>query len=158
MRKFSLLVALLFTLAGFLSAQTSGTLQIGGVVTNKINVTFSVSDVSLVNLRLSRSMELGTINLGGNEDNGFSVTITSQNGGVLRGSASENAEVLPYTLSFGDYAGIDLSTGFQLVFNPKSTENFNYPLSVQFPDFEALDSNVASGEYEDILTITVSVN
>jgi len=158
MRKFICFLIFLIYIPVFLYAQTSGSLQVGGVVSSRINVSFNVSEVSIINLRLSRSMELGTINLGGNGDKSYSVTITSQNGGVLRGSSSENSEVLPYTLSFGDYEGIDLSTGFQLVFNPGRLDDVRYPLSVHFPNLEALDENTASGEYEDILTITVSVN
>jgi len=157
MKKLLFLVFIPLFCVGILYAQNSATLQLRGIITNNINVSFNVAQNNLIDLRTVQSLVLGSITLGSNQGMAYSVTITSQNGGAMRNLDAATQDTLPYSLSFGAYENIDLSTGFQMLFSPTTdSRSTQYPLQVNFPKMDSLSDPIAAGMYEDIVTITVS--
>jgi len=158
MKKFLFFAFFSIFLSLSLCAQTSATLFLRGVVLGKIDISSTIVETNIINLSGSQSMMLGSIFLSSNTTNGYSVTIMSRNGGVMKSSASGEAEALPYSLNFGGIDGIDLSNSFQLSFASNGDmSGTEYPLMVNFPGIDSMNNPLSPGVYEDIVTITISV-
>lgn len=157
MRKLGFLISLSLILLSRVYAQSSTTFQLRGIITDSINISTNISDVVYIDLRRAQTLFLGSISFNTNTNRGYSVTITSQNGGVMRGT-SENNDTFPYSLSFGGIENIDLSSEFQIAFNSSTgLIGSEFPVSVNFPTIDTLGDSVAAGIYEDLMFITVSV-
>lgn len=162
MKKLVFLFLISLFSSGLLYAQSSATLQLRGIVTNNntsnnISVSYSLSESAFIDLRVTQSMVLGAISLLGSQENGYSITISSRNGGRLRGMDGTTTEELPYSLSFAGYEDIDLTTGFTMLINSRTqTNRTEFPLRVNFQKATDSDTFIAPGVYEDIITITFS--
>lgn len=141
-----------------LHAQSSSTIQLRGMIPQRINISSTIAETTFIDLRVPQSMLLGSISLSANVASGYSVTITSQNRGFMRSTATDNPEGLPYSLSFGGLDSINLTDTYEMVFSQGSLAGtINFPVLVNFPGSEALADPISPGIYEDVVVITISV-
>ncbi len=159
MKKLVLLAILIASIAGHLFAQTTATLQLRGVITEEVNIFSSIAETTFIDIRNTRSVILGSIFLSANVRGGYEVTLSSRNGGVMAGGSSGNNESIPYTVSFGGFDNLDLSSSIQLNFSSdNSGRGTEFPLEVFFPENGAGQTMASPGIYEDLLIITISVS
>jgi hypothetical protein len=156
MKKLAFIFLFCLILSMGICAQSTATLYLRGVVSENLDISFNLAETSLINLRSTQSMLLGSVTLGGGLSGGYSITFTSQNGGYMRSVDAGNADRLPYVLSFGGINDINLSTVFQVILASGTGRGIEYPISITFPKVTGQESPLSAGTYEDIVILTVS--
>lgn len=157
MKKLALVGFFVFFLSSSVFGQASATFQLRGTIPERINITSTISELPLIDLRVNQSMMLGSISLSSNITTGYSITITSLNGGIMRSTSVDNTETLPYSLDIGGIQGVNLQDSYSILFDSnKSAQDLSIPIVVNFPGLEELNEPLSPGVYEDIVVITVS--
>lgn len=129
------------------AAAASGTVRLNGSVA--LNCTVAVTDqgVALNLTNGANNTQVGTVTENCNDGAGYTINITSSNGGKLN-SSSANAQPISYTTSYdGTQASGNVSVS-------RSNANFGKAVSL-FVTVPAAASAIA-GTYSDTLTIAIA--
>jgi hypothetical protein len=88
-----------------------------------------------------------------NDPDGYVVTFSSANAGVLKASQANNTDAMPYTLQYAGQSAFSLSDG-PVSFNHKSrtgAEGVTQRLGLSYPE-----KWIAADTYEDTVTATIA--
>jgi len=157
MKKLALLAILIALTVGPVFAQRTATLQIRGIVPESLAISTTLTDTTMVNLRTAKAMIIGSIFINTNSGAGYTVSITSRNGGFMNNLTTGSTDAVPYTLSFGGNEDIDLSSSIQMSFKAENSANLEYPMQVNFPRNDNTEEQLSAGVYEDIIVVSISV-
>lgn len=152
-----MLLLIVFLSVASLPAQTTGSLPISGTVPLAMGIRSNITRSEVFDLARTTSLTLGSITVYSNSSSPWIITITSQNGGVMRGASAANTDNVPYRLRLGGLDQLDLSSVYSLTYNTRTAGGgIELPISVDFLD---QDGNVQkyADTYDDIVTITISV-
>lgn len=137
----------LFLLAGPVWAQGSsqGSITLRGTVTTTCAVTLSTGNATLDLNAGATSIPVATVEERCNAANGYTVSLTSKNGGAL----SSGAATIAYTLQYGDSSSSNgtLSAARDVTGIERQTV-----LSVSVP----AGTQRQAGQYEDTVTIAIA--
>lgn len=136
----------LFLCPAMATASSSGSIQLRGVVPTICTVAVTETGASLNLTQGQTSVPVASVREECNAAAGYSVSITSRNGGQLRADGGQSG--VGYTLHYGDQSG----TGQLLTDRSVSNSERTGTLSVTVP----ANRELPAGEYTDIVTISVS--
>lgn len=128
------------------AASSSGTIQLRGVVPVVCTVSVAETGASLNLTQGQTDVAVASVREQCNAAAGYSVSITSRNGGQLRTDGGQSG--VGYTLRYGDQSGAGQLLTDRSVSNSERTGT----LSVTVP----ANRDLPAGEYTDIVTISVS--
>lgn len=142
-------------LCSSVNAATTGTLLIRGNIPASLSLTIDSNSNSL-NLPLTSpqtDLLIGTATERSNYQAGYTISISSANNGSLKRQGGN--EVLPYTIKYGNSSSLNLNTVQQVVYSNIQVHNTEKDIKISYP---AASSTQISGDYEDTLTFTITVN
>ncbi|HVM78067.1 MAG TPA: hypothetical protein VMU06_03565 [Stellaceae bacterium] len=108
-----------------------------------------------VNFGMARKGQRASFDLKARGNNGFEVTIQSQNGGVMRPANAKDTSTLPYTLLVNgqqiSLAGGNATLAANIV-GATGADGLPFPVQVEIGDY----GTASPGNYTDVLTINVT--
>jgi len=145
----------LIFLLGFLTLSTawsqSATLQLRA--RTPLVCELSVNDhgnyVSIING--VNNFTLGSVSEACNTTRGFTVTISSQNGGVM---LNQTGQAVPYTISYDNSGVRSLATPVVLSRSHRKQRWWTRSFRVTVP----AQPNAVAGDYQDLITLTIAAN
>lgn len=145
---------LAFSSAACFSADED-TLVLRGIVEERIEVGVQPEPIATA-LDLSVAADdvlIAHVTERANTRNGYSVTLSSENGGVLRPSSPANTDVVPYSLRYQDQRNITLSDGDVVIRHPTATaaDGARRSLAISYPQ-----TPLAADAYGDTITVTIA--
>lgn len=149
-----LLLALALTLSFNLSAATTGTLLLQGIVLPIRSITVTpLAVASALDLTTTQvDTKVATINEKSNSIVGYKVTITSANLSKLKRSGG--TEVFPYTLKYNEIAApVSTVAGYTVTYTG-GLANVNRDLDISYTGVPA--ETMVEGTYADTLTFTIA--
>lgn len=149
-----LLLALALTLSFNLSAATTGTLLLQGIVLpiRSITVTPTSAAASLDLSTTATNLKVATVNERSNSILGYKITITSANLSNLKRSAGP--EVFPYTLRYnGIVAPVTTVAGYSVSYGA-GLVNVNRDLEISYTGVQP--ETMVEGTYADTLTLSIA--
>jgi len=157
MKKSVLAILLCIALVSAVHAVDSVSTVIEGIVHEMLSITTDMGASTTIDVFNSSTAFLGYINVFSNREGKWTITVSSTNAGIMRGSNAGNNDIYPYSLTFGSTRNIDLSTPFVLELSGKtSTEGSAFALGIDFENFWNLANPVAPDTYRDTITITIA--
>ncbi len=158
--RFVLTIALVLFSTLPLLAATTGSLSLSGVVAPSLSITIS-PDANATNLPVGTTvsgLKIGSVNELTNNKAGYTVTLSSGNGGYLRevnagNVASGLTDSLHYTLSYNDNT-FDLANGTATISNVSQRTTGGGTTNSLYISFGAQDLNADT--YSDTLTFTIA--
>jgi spore coat protein U-like protein len=135
--------------AGAAAANTSGTIRLQGSVAARCTVAVTDAQQSLNIVGGETSKQVGTVVENCNSGSGYTVSISSVQGGVLRSQAA-GAGAIAYSLSYGGVAGA-LTTALAVVRDGAAFDR-SVPVAVSMP----ANPQAIAGAYTDTITITIA--
>lgn len=150
---------LIFMLSLNVLAATSGTIMLKGYISQKVKITVT-STANATNLDLeanATNLKVADVKEESNTAGGYVILMSSSNAGRLVNTTDSNYYV-PYTIDYGSASGITLTTTDQAVKTVSSGGVYNEDeeVFINFNSVNALSS--LSGEYKDLITITIQIN
>jgi hypothetical protein len=137
---------------------TQASVVITGNVPQILKAVLNLTDLDL-DLQLGGTETLGDVTLISNKIGGYSLTVSSTNGGKLEGTDAGNVDVFPYTFIF-DGTAFDLATG-NFVFSDtvKTSKAGNTKtVEVSFTGYDDRADMVNADTYSDTLVFTIAAN
>jgi hypothetical protein len=137
-------------------AQTSAQVVISGTVTPVLTLAIDFTDTT-INLTSTAEQSLGKMTLKSNYHNGYTVTVSSANAGLLKGIKSGNTDTFGYSFKLGTDSRSSLALAQLFTFNdrtPKAGSEFS--VSITLDSVEGETDFVANDLYSDTLTFTIS--
>jgi len=158
--KFRVIVITMLLCAALIPAfaDTSATLSLKGSVaaSSSISITAASAATSLT-LNSSTSTDtvtVGTITALSNSPTGYSVSVSSANGGNLKGAVSSNTDSIAYTL-YVNGASCPLSTSAQIISalsSSSKTTGTTTTLSIMYTE----NTTLSADTYSDTITFTIA--
>jgi spore coat protein U-like protein len=136
--------------SGPAAAQSSGSLQLRGVVASTCTVQVVDAGTSLNVLAGENSRQVGTVQETCNSGTGYQITLSSSHAGQL-GSAAGGTAGVPYTVSYGDGAPTGLAQPMTVT-RPGAAFAKSQVLAVSLP----AQPRATAGDYQDSLTVTIA--
>lgn len=146
---FTALMITTFTFAG-----TTAQLNLKGTIGQVVDISIS-ADAGATTLDLTTTasdLKVADVTEQSNSNTGYSVTVTSANGGNLEHS---NGDQFPYTMKY-DGSAVDLSSGSTFTNGTTGLIDTTKEASVSYTGQAA--STLVSGDYTDTVTFTISAN
>jgi hypothetical protein len=150
-------IALIFAMAIPSFAATTGTISLSGSVGGlcDLTVTQATGNSNLAVTTKVTNATIATFVEKSNKASGYTVTLTSANSSVLKGSLSGNTDTLSYTLAYGGTA-IDLSSGSAVITNSSSKTGSAGLTKILAISFDGTASLLGEDSYTDTLTFTIA--
>jgi hypothetical protein len=146
----------LVLMAHVAGAQSVSTI-IEGVVPQMLTISTDMSAVTSIDVFNTSSTFLGFINIFSNRQGKWTITISSNNAGAMRGTAADNSDSYPYTLRLGETSNIDLSDPYVIeMYGQTNSDGLQYQLAIDFQNFWELPIPVSPDTYRDTITITIA--
>ena len=137
-------------------AQSVSTI-IEGVVPQMLSISTDMSAITSIDVFNTSSTFLGFINVFSNRPGKWTITISSNNSGAMRGATADNSDSYPYTLRLGDASNIDLADPYVIeMYGQTSSDGLQYQLAIDFQNFWELPVPVSPDTYRDTITITIA--
>lgn len=156
MKKYVVLLLFLASLFSVYGADSVSTI-IQGVIPEMLTVSTDMTTTTAIDVFNSSQTMLGYINIFSNRAGKWTITVTSTNGGRMRGVTAGNNDTYPYTLKFGTTTDINLATPYTVEMSGKTTTNGSaYSLTVLYQNFWNLGTPVSPDTYQDTITVTVA--
>ena len=158
MKKLITLSLLTLSFSSFSQTQ-SGQLLLQGTVSDLLSITVTprvgvneALDLDSV-LGASKGVEVADVTEISNHPVGYKVTISSAEGGKLKGSVG--SESVPYTLDYGTNLNLDLSTSKEVSNNAGGFQQVDRVVKVKY---QIPTVPLTAGTYSDTVTFTIATN
>lgn len=148
------ILAIIMLMSSSSFAATTGTLLLQGFVPQLLNITVTSSVVSsTLDLSVSQTnLAVANVNEKSNSNTGYKVTFTSANGGKLKRVGG--TEVVNYTMR---YNGVNVGLVTPTVFTSAGVlSNVNKNIDISYVGVPNI--SMASGTYNDIITLNIAAN
>ena len=141
-------------MANVVHSATNATLVLTGTVAQVLDLTIdSVLSTKTVVLDLHSNQTdflVGTVNVRSNANNGYKLTVASQNSNQLLHTGGTSN--IPYSLKVGGVSVV----GSEEISSPSQTTQTDYPVTISYTGQPAI--SLVEGTYEDIVTFTLTAN
>ena len=151
-------------------ADTTSTIMLSGTVQQVLDVSAKELTIEVpLDYSAISNLNVGSVNVRFNASNGYKLTVTSANNGVLKKTDSSNSSSTPYTLSYDGAAAVSLSGTAEtpLVVENKTSTNTDLKacatsagcsrsLTINVKESDA--NNRPAGLYRDTLMFNIIAN
>jgi hypothetical protein len=157
MKKFCLLLLVLFLSLSSASGADSVSTILQARITELLTITTTMTATTNVDVFNTSTTILGFVNFFSNRVGGWTITVSSSNNGSLRGVSTGNPDAYPYTLTFGNTRGIDLSNPYVMDMSGQTSgDGLSFQLTIDYQNFYDLATPVSPDTYRDTLTVTIA--
>ncbi len=159
MKKLALAAVLILFVSLNATAIESVSTIIQSVVPEMLTISTDMVPTTNVDVFTADNSDLGSINIFSNRAGNWTITVTSTNGGMMKGVTAGNTNTYPYTLNFGTEENISLSTPFVVRMSGKTAnQGLSYKLGISFQNFWNMATPISPDTYRDTLTITIAAS
>ncbi|AFZ12409.1 hypothetical protein Cri9333_1517 [Crinalium epipsammum PCC 9333] len=166
----SLSVGAVATFSPSAVADTTNTIRLSGTVQQVLDVSAKELTIEVpLDYSAISNLNVGSVTVRSNASNGYKLTVTSANNGVLKKTDSSNSSSTPYTLSYDGAAAVSLSGTAEtpLVVENKTSTNTDLKacatsagcsrsLTINVKESDA--NNRPAGLYRDTLMFNIIAN